>query len=207
MINSSISRLTELLKVIHLAEDLKRELRHSWLSDGRQESVAEHTWRVCLMAILLEPELCHKIDGSRTLRMIVVHDIVEIFAGDVPIFSASTPELKEQKRQKELEALQKIIAILPESTGEMLGALWHEFEDNLSVEAQFAHALDKLEAQIQHNEADISTWLEWEIGRAFGGLRKICATFPALATLNSLVEAESKEKIVGAGIDIVKYKD
>lgn len=92
MPNSSTPRLSELLKVIHLAEGLKREIRHSWLSDGRQESVAEHTWRVCLMAILLEPELCLQIDGSRTLRMIVVHDLVEIFAGDIPIFSASTED-------------------------------------------------------------------------------------------------------------------
>lgn len=131
------------------------------------------------MAILLEPELCLQIDGSRTLRMIVVHDLVEIFAGDIPIFSASTPELKEQKRQNELKALHKIIALLPESTGEMVGALWHEFEDNLSVESQFAHALDKLEAQIQHNEADISTWLDWEIERAFVWIKKSLCNIPS----------------------------
>jgi putative hydrolase of HD superfamily len=90
--------------------------------------------------------------------------------------------------------------MLPKEIGCTIRDLWIEFENNDSKEAKFAHALDKLEAQIQHNEADISTWLEWEVKRALGGLREVCEPFAVTAHLNELVEQESRKKIEESGI-------
>jgi putative hydrolase of HD superfamily len=78
--------LLNILEIVKLGEKLKCELRHSWLSDGRQESVAEHTWRVSLMAMLLEPYLDNKLDIVKLLKMIIIHDLVEAEAKDIPAF-------------------------------------------------------------------------------------------------------------------------
>jgi putative hydrolase of HD superfamily len=66
----------KILEFMHVAENLKKLIRHSWLSDGRQESVAEHTWRMSIMFLLVEPHLGIKVDSLRTLEMIIIHDIM-----------------------------------------------------------------------------------------------------------------------------------
>jgi putative hydrolases of HD superfamily len=203
--NSSAGSLTGILELIHHAEGLKRELRHSWLSDGRRESVAEHTWRVALMALLLEYEVAPEVNINHAVRMIIIHDLVEIFAGDVPVFESIDASDKCKKQQAEQAALERIVSLLPESPSSMIRSSWLEFEENESKEAKFAHALDKLEAQIQHNEADISTWLSWEIKRALGGLQEVCSPFAATAAMNELVERESRQKFKDAGIDVGEF--
>src|ERR1700741_2960386 len=88
----SVSRI---LNFLALSERLKLELRHSWLSNGRQESVAEHSWQMALMALLMHRHLEHPVDIAKTLKMILVHDLVEAEVGDVPFF-----ETGERKRLK-----------------------------------------------------------------------------------------------------------
>lgn len=152
----------KILEFLHVAENLKKLIRHSWLSNGRQESVAEHTWRMSIMFLLVEPHLGIKVDSLRTLEMIIIHDIIEALVGDVPAFETFNPEVKLQKVKMETEAINEIRRTLDNETGEKFHALWHEFEDKLTNEAKVANALDKLEAQIQHNEADVNTWLDIE---------------------------------------------
>src|SRR6266487_5222640 len=77
------TQITSILEVLKLAERLKFELRHSYTSSGRQESVAEHTWRMSLMAVLIEPLLKQKIDTARLLKMVILHDLVEAEAKDI----------------------------------------------------------------------------------------------------------------------------
>lgn len=152
----------KILTFLHLAENLKKLTRHSWLSDGRQESVAEHTWRVALMYLLVEPHLGIIVDTSKVLKMIIIHDIIEAIAGDVPAFEAMDINVKQQKIVQETKAIQEIQAMLGNDTGDEFYTLWHEFEAKATNEAKVASALDKLEAQVQHNEADITTWLDVE---------------------------------------------
>lgn len=91
-------QITSILKILTLAERLKFELRHSYTSSGRQESVAEHTWRMSLMAVLIEPLLKQKIDPARLLKMIILHDLVEAEAGDISALDVlENPEIKTQK--------------------------------------------------------------------------------------------------------------
>ncbi|MBP9742751.1 MAG: HD domain-containing protein [Burkholderiales bacterium] len=149
-------------------EKLKMELRHSYLSNGRQESVAEHVWRMSLLGMMVAPYLDRKINVERFLKIIIVHDIVEVYAGDVPITESSVNiEVKRQKEKNEKAAIEKIKKFLPKPLCEEIDSLWHEYEENLTPEAKIAHALDKIEAQAQHNEAGIDTWVKEEYHFAY----------------------------------------
>lgn len=150
------------------SEMLKKELRHSVLSDGRIESVAEHVWRMALLGIMIVPYIKQHLDVLRFLKIIIVHDLVEIYAGDMPITESSTDALaKKRKEASEQEAIEKIKLNLPMLVGDDIYALWWEYENNNTYEAKIAHALDKIEAQAQHNEAGIHTWVEEEYHFAY----------------------------------------
>lgn len=191
--------LKSILEILTLAERLKCELRHSWMSDGRQESVAEHTWRMALMAVLLEPFLDEEIDTARTLKMILIHDLVEIEAGDVPAFEVRTEEAKALKLQKELAAIDNLRKQLGNGIGQHIFELWHEFEAKATYESKVANALDKLEVRLQHNHADISTWLELEQENVFK-MDDHTAFDSCLDQLKGLIQAQAVQKMEDAGI-------
>lgn len=191
----SMEQMRGIMQVLRLAEKLKFEMRHSWLSNGRQESVAEHTWRVGLMAVLIEPYIVEKLDMAKLLKMIMIHDLVEAEAKDVPAFDTLfDTERKEQKQLAEQTAMDNIRAMLEEEPGKELQALWLEFEAKETFEAKVANALDKLEAQLQHNEASIDTWLEVE--REMVYLLKPHTEFhPVLEDLRKMIVTEAEEKM------------
>lgn len=199
-------QLRQVLEVLTLAEKLKYELRHSWLSNGRQESVAEHTWRMSLMVVLLEPYLDQEIDVARTLKMVIVHDLVEAEAGDIPAFEVKTLALKELKRQKELRAIENLREALGHGLGQHVYELWHEFEDKLTYEARVANALDKLELRLQHNHAALDTWLEVEQEAVF---RMDNHTWfdSCLDQLRELIEEQAVQKMEEGGINVASVKD
>lgn len=185
----------QMMEVIHLSEKLKYELRHSWLSNGRQESVAEHTWRLSLMAMLIAPHLEREIDTSKLLKMIIIHDLVEAEAGDVPAFDTlNNQQVKELKMQKEEQAILHIKKLVRGEQGNEWYQLWHEFEAKETYEAKVANALDKLEAQIQHNEADIKTWLPIEYDMSYM-LGRHTSFSPVLDQLKDVIEEEADKKI------------
>jgi putative hydrolases of HD superfamily len=188
-----------ILSVLRLAERLKSELRHSWLSSGRRESVAEHTWQMALMAVLMHRHLEHPVDLERTLAMIVVHDLVEGIAGDVPFFEIG--ERKAAKRRRELAAIEEIRAALPEPTGALVAGLWHEFEARATAEAKFAVAIDNLEVQLQHNLADLATWLPLEHELVYTKMDGPCAHDRFLAAFCEAVKADAETKLRAGGIE------
>lgn len=181
------------LKLLNLAENLKKEMRHSWLSNGRQESVAEHSWRMALMVMLLAPHLETKINLEKALKMAIIHDLAEAEAGDVPTFE--TGERQEQKHARELAAMENIRKLMNDDLGESLFTLWQEYEAKQSPEARFVNAIDKLEVLIQHNEANLSTWNEWEIDFNQRGANHLCQFEPILANLSEQVRLEACQKI------------
>ncbi|MDX5421027.1 MAG: HD domain-containing protein [Hymenobacteraceae bacterium] len=193
------NELKNVLDVLALAEKLKYELRHSWLSNGRQESVAEHTWRMSLMVVLLEPYLDQEIDTARTLKMVIIHDLVEAEAGDIPAFEVTSAEAKALKQARELQAIENLREKLGYGIGQDVYELWHEFEEKETYEARVANALDKLEVQIQHNHADISTWLEIEHEFAFM-MGKHVEFDTCLTQLKELIEELAVQKMESAGI-------
>ncbi|MEI2664178.1 HD domain-containing protein [Rossellomorea sp. LJF3] len=198
--------LVNILELVKLGEKLKSEMRHSWLSNGRQESVAEHTWRVSLMAMLMEPYLTEKVDSEKLLKMIIIHDLVEAEAGDIPAFDTMKDSaVKEQKELNERKSIERIRDMLDDPLGKEFYELWHEFEEKETYEAKVANALDKLEAQIQHNEADISTWIDVEHRMSFM-MDKHVEFDGALQIFKDIIEDEADSKLKGAGIDTEKLK-
>jgi len=195
------SQISSILKVLTLAERLKFELRHSYTSNGRQESVAEHSWRMSLMAVLIEPLLKQKVDTSRLLKMIIIHDLVEAEAKDVSALDVlRNPELKVQKAEKEKEAIENLRSALLEINGEEIYDLFYEFEHKETYEAKVANALDKLEVQLQHNHADFSTWEEIEYDMSFM-MDKHVLFDETLFELKTQIEDEAEKKMEAAGID------
>jgi len=180
-----------LLQFTHLAERLKCELRHSYTSNGRQESVAEHSWRVLLLALLIRPYLPATLNWERLAEMLIIHDLAEARTGDVAIFDLA----HSTKSEAERAAIQEFRSMLPAGIGTRIEQLWEEFEAGSTAEAQIANALDKLEAQIQHNEADLSTWLQWEKDHVFRGFADVRHCNASISRLTESVIAEAAEKI------------
>jgi len=214
------TEIASILKVLQLAERLKFELRHSYLSSGRQESVAEHSWRMALMAVLIEPLLnrgadtapskidtvAHKIDTARLLKMIIIHDLVEAEARDVSALDLlRDPALRVQKEARERAAIENIRAALKDTNGQEIYDLFYEFEHKQTYEARVANALDKLEVQLQHNHADISTWEEIEYDMSYM-MDKHVLFDPVLKELKDQIEHEAEEKMRAAGVDVDAVK-
>ena len=139
------------------AEKLKTTTRHSWLTDpSRQESVAEHSWMLCLLALLLHDQLETKTDLLKVLKMVAIHDLPEAVTGDIPSHEVSARQ--NNKHKLEGKALRGFVADFPKREADEIFSLWKEFEEAKTPEAQFANSLDKIEALLQHNIADIGTW-------------------------------------------------
>ena len=184
---------------LSLAERLKSELRHSWLSDGRQESVAEHTWMMSVAAIMLAPHLEQKLDLGRTLALIALHDIAEAITGDIPFFEQSAR--KDAKLENEKRAMTRLAAMLPQPSAEDLHRLWQEYEDAATPEAKFARALDKLEVQLQHNLADIGTWTPVEFGLVHSKMDAECAHDATLRAVLRVIRRQAEAKMARADRD------
>lgn len=199
-------QLRQILTFLHQSEKLKTELRHSWLSDGRRESVAEHTWRMVLMAILLRPYLEERLDLEKVLTMIVIHDLGEIKAGDIP--RMDKPD-KKQRKLNEKKAVEEITKLLPPDLGEKIKNLWLETEERRSPEAKFVNALDKLEVLIQHNEADISTWSEEKKEFSFNlhSADTSVVGIPLMEVFNQLVYEETRGNLKEAGFDLEELEE
>lgn len=185
-----------LINFIHMAEGLKNELRHGYTSNNKRESVAEHTWRVSLMVLLFANLLDKKISVEKALKLSIVHDIAELITGDTPYFiHEQQPHLAADKAANELKALEQIKTTLPKELGEEIYSLWKEYEDGISYEAKMVKALDKIEAQIQHNEMDYLRWNDHDRACALTRLDKYCEFDSFLKRIKTMIQEESRQKM------------
>lgn len=182
----------ELLEILHTAERLKDVTRHSYTSGGRHESVAEHSWRITLMAFLLRDEF-PELDMDKVLRMCLIHDLGECFTGDIPSFLKSGGD-----EERERLALETWVASLPAPYSVELKALYAEMDALETDEARLYKALDKLEAVIQHNESDIATWLprEYELNLTYADENVAFSDY--LKRLREEIRRETRDKIAAA---------
>ncbi len=144
------------LRILHTAEKLKDTPRHCTTSQRRTESVAEHSWRVSLMAYLLKEEF-PDADMDKVVSMCLIHDLGECFTGDIPTFNKTNDD-----RDIEDSLLNQWIKTLPDEVAQNMESLYAEMDAQQTTEAKIYKALDKLEALIQHNESPIDTWSENE---------------------------------------------
>ena len=146
----------EYLNIIHIAEKLKDTPRHCTTSKGRVESVAEHSWRVSLMAFLLKNEF-PEANIDKVINMCLIHDLGECFTGDIPTFMKT-----DKDRKVEDNLLYNWINSLPNEVSNEMKLLFDEMNEQKTVESKIYKSLDKLEALIQHNESPLNTWSENE---------------------------------------------
>ena len=181
----------ELLDFLHIAEKLKCNTRHSYTSSGRHESVAEHSWRLALMAFLMKDQI-PGTDMDRVLKMCLIHDLGEAVTGDIPSFEKTAANERTEAR-----AIDGLVASLPQPLSGELAALFAEMEAKETPEARVFKALDRMEAVLQHNEAPLETWipLEYELNRTYG--TESAAPFPFLKALREQMCRDTEEKISG----------
>ena len=157
-------RPDELLAILHTAAALKDTTRHCYTAQGRHESVAEHSWRLTLMAYFLRSQF-PELDMDKVSAMCLIHDLGECFTGDIPSF-----EKTQADTEREDSLLAQWVAALPQPYCTEMKALYQEMDALETPEARLYKALDKLEAVISHNESDISTWLplEYDLQMTYG---------------------------------------
>lgn len=184
-----------ILNFLHAIERLKYELRHSWTSQGRRESVAEHSWRVALMLVVCAPYLEKRIDLLKALKIALLHDLGEAKIGDKHYLDINnTEESKRTRSLLEKQAVDELTHLLG-AEGSSIATLWREFEERHSEEAKIVYFLDKLEACVQHNEANISTWTEREIDAIEEYFDDLKIDDKFLLSLKGAIKSESFKKV------------
>ena len=151
-LDSQISFLLE-------ADRLKAVLRQTTLTDGsRQENSAEHSWHLALMALVLSEHRPPGVDLARVMAMVVIHDLVEIDAGDLFLYADEAAQRRQ--RAAELAAAERLFALLPGEQGGRTRALWEEFEERVTADAKFARALDRLQPMLLNMACAGGTWVK-----------------------------------------------
>lgn len=153
----------KMLDALIIAERLKDVTRHCYTSKGRHESVAEHSWMMTLMAYFMKDEF-PEANIDKVIKMCIIHDLGEAFTGDIPTF-----EKTQADEQKEEDFLYSWVNSLPVEYAKEMTALYEEMAERKTIEAKIYKAIDGLEAVIQHNASDLSTWIpkEYELNKTY----------------------------------------
>ena len=188
MTNARILNTSELRGVIQFlqsAETLKNVTRTAWTSAGHQESVAEHTWRLSLMAVVLESAF-PGIDMAKLMKMCVIHDLGEAISGDI---SATLQPPQGKAAQERLDLL-KLLEPLPGRVRDEIVQLWDEYESAATPEARVAKALDKLETIMQHNQGRNPPDFDYAFNLDYG--RRFTADDPVIVEMRRILDAETQ---------------
>jgi len=179
-------RLSGIIQFIQNAERLKSTLRSGHTSQGRPESTAEHSWRLCLLATLFDREL-GDCDRLKLIKMCIVHDLGEAISGDVPAIHQSADDGRAEREKTDLMTL---CAPLPEDLRAEIMELWADYSEGKSTEAIFAKGFDKLETMMQHNIGLNPPDFDYAFNLDYGV--KQTARHPLLRQFREIVDAETR---------------
>ena len=157
-------RLKKQMNFLLEVDKLKFISRQTYLSDGkRKENDGEHSWHLALMAVLLSEYSNEKIDLVKVITMVLIHDIVEIDAGDTYAYDTLG---NQSKREREVKAADRIFNILPQDQAEKFRQLWEEFEAYETPEAKFAHVCDNVQPLMLNDATDGLAWREHDVKKS-----------------------------------------
>ena len=178
--------LLGILTFLREAERLKTVLRTSWTSAGERESTASHTWRLCLMALVLADHFSD-VDAHRLLKLCLVHDLGEAIGGDIPAIhqDANAPKAEQERRD-----LLTLVEPLPDSIRDEIVDLWDEYEAAATPEAKVAKALDKLETLMQHNQGANPADFDYAFNLDYG--KKFTDAVPLIAAIRTVLDTETQ---------------
>ena len=186
--------LAGVLDFLRAAERLKITTRSAFTSAGRPESVAEHTWRLCLMALVVAPEF-PDVDFARLVKICIVHDLGEAVGGDVPAPEQQrrvSAGLATGKGEAERRDLLSLLAPLPAALRDEIAALWDEYEAAVSPEAKLAKALDKLETIMQHTQGRNPPDFDYRFNLGYG--RAHTADHPLIVAVRAILDADTERR-------------
>ena len=153
-----MSRLEQQMEFIIEIDKLKNILRQNYIADGsRRESDTDHSWHIAVMCFILAEHANEEINVEKTMKMLLIHDLVEIDAGDTYAYDK---EANGDKREREVRAADRIFNLLPEDQAEKMRNLWEEFEEGKTPEAKFANTLDKVQPAMLNDRAGGKSWEE-----------------------------------------------
>jgi putative hydrolase of HD superfamily len=156
-----MERLLKQIEFIKEIDKIKFIFRKTKLiSSNRNENDAEHSWHLAMMAMVLAEHANEPIDLLKVMKMVLIHDIVEIDAGDIFIYDSTK---NHTNTEEELKAAKRIFSLLPEEQAQELIALWEEFEAGETADARFAKAMDRLEPLLQNSSNNGGTWNEFGV--------------------------------------------
>lgn len=178
--------LTSILAFMRKTENLKNTLRSSHTSNGRHESSAEHSWRLCLL-VLTMGRFFEGIDADKLLRMAVVHDLGEAVSGDIP---ATRQQGAPDKSEQERRGMCELCADLPPELQADLLALWDEYEAGSTPEARIIKGLDKLETIAQHNQGRNPPEFDYAFNLAYG--QDYMDAHPLLRRMRDILDEETR---------------
>ncbi len=155
------NRLKQQMDFIREIDKEKMITRQTYLSDGnRKENDAEHAWHMALMTILLSEYANEKIDVLKTVTMLLIHDIVEIDAGDTYAYDENG---KKTQKERERKGAERIFGLLPADQQKKMRGLWDEFEEGITPEARFAHTMDNLQPMMLNAVSGGRAWREHQV--------------------------------------------
>ncbi|EKD58487.1 MAG: hypothetical protein ACD_56C00114G0003 [uncultured bacterium] len=196
---------SDILKFLAFSQKLKSQQRTIKLSENRHESSADHSWHLAIMAMAVAPHLKEKIDLLKSLKMVLIHDLVEAEIGDTPYGDVVLDrDIKAEKKRKENEEIEKIKKLVGGELGDEIHELWYEFEEKKTSEAKFVKALDSLEANHQSIMYDINYWENWFYPVALTKADKYCGHEEILGAINAEITKNMKKKFDEAGIELNK---
>lgn len=162
--NQKLKRLEKQIQFIVEIDKVKNIFRQNYLADGeRKENDAEHSWHIALMAYLLQEYSEKPVDVSKVMLMVLIHDLVEIDAGDTYAYDAAGAETK---RQREEAAADRIFGLLPEDQGKYFRELWEEFEAYETPEGKYAHLLDNFQPLLLNDVSGGLSWKEHQVKKS-----------------------------------------
>lgn len=182
------SDLDGVLTFLRSAERLKNVTRSAWTSEGRPESVAEHTWRLCLMALVLADHF-PDVDTARLMQICLVHDLGEAIHGDIP---AVSQQAGTSKATQEREDLLLLLEPLPPALRERITRLWDEYEAVETPEARLAKALDKLETILQHTQGKNPRDFDYRFNLEYG--KRYTVDDPVIVAIRAILDRETARR-------------
>ena len=184
-----MNNIDKVIRFIKEIENLKSVTRTAWTKTGRRESTAEHSWRLAMLLMVLEEDF-KDIDINKAIKMSLVHDLGELYDGDI---SAKLQNDNDNKAEMEEKAMRRMLTILPENLAENIYDLWKEYNECSTKEAKLVKAMDKLETIVQHNQGNNPEDFDYEFNLQYG--KQYFMDNEILEYMRYIIDEDTKESV------------
>ena len=184
-----MNNIDKVIRFIKEIENLKSVTRTAWTKTGRRESTAEHSWRLAMLLMVLREDF-KDLDIDKAIKMSLVHDLGELYDGDI---SAKLQNDNDNKADMEEKAMRRMLTTLPDGISEKIYDLWKEYNECCTKEAKLVKAMDKLETIVQHNQGDNPEDFDYEFNLQYG--KQYFMDNEILEYMRYIIDEDTKESV------------